>query len=222
MSTIGLEDYRTIRNRGDYAADVQYIRDDLVTYNGGAFVCKAPTRGNVPTNETYWGVLAAKGDTGPQGPPGAAFDPEAPQTIKAPWTFVVPAGQSFRVTDGEEVPDFEFSVHNRSSLSGDASQSGFRFRASADEGTQYMEVRAHKVLDIESPNYGDGLLYIDMGGVSFLLTVNDAGLSVLESDVDIIRLTNTPVYSSNAAALAGGLTAGMRYRKSTGELYEVY
>jgi hypothetical protein len=38
----------------------------------------------------------------------------------------------------------------------------------------------------------------------------------------VIKLANTPVYADNAAAIAGGLTAGMQYRTSTGTRMEVY
>lgn len=36
------------------------------------------------------------------------------------------------------------------------------------------------------------------------------------------RPTDLPTYADNAAALAGGLTAGARYRTSTGVLMVVY
>lgn len=70
MSTIGLEAYRNIRNRGAYDSGTAYIRDDLVTYQGSAYICNVPTQGNLPTEAAYWGLLVQKGDTGPEGPPG--------------------------------------------------------------------------------------------------------------------------------------------------------
>ena len=43
-------------------------------YNGSSYVAKQSTIGNVPTNEDYWQLLSAKGDTGPQGIQGEKGD----------------------------------------------------------------------------------------------------------------------------------------------------
>lgn len=44
--------------RGTYDANVTYTPLDVVKYGVSSYVCKAETTGNVPTNTTYWQVLA--------------------------------------------------------------------------------------------------------------------------------------------------------------------
>jgi len=45
-----------------------YVVDDLVEYNGSSYICILNTVSNeVPTNGTYWDLVASKGDTGAEG-----------------------------------------------------------------------------------------------------------------------------------------------------------
>lgn len=71
-----------INAKGTYNGSTKYVRNDLVNYNGNAYVCIAATStGVLPTNTTNWQLFVsqgAKGDkgdtgaTGAQGPTGAA------------------------------------------------------------------------------------------------------------------------------------------------------
>lgn len=49
---------------GAYSAGTTYAVDDAVSYNGSSYICKLSSTGNLPTNTTYWDVLAEKGATG--------------------------------------------------------------------------------------------------------------------------------------------------------------
>lgn len=51
-------------NRGAYSAGTPYVKGDVVTYNGSSYIAKGATTGNLPTNATYWDLLAAKGQDG--------------------------------------------------------------------------------------------------------------------------------------------------------------
>ena len=51
-------------HKGDYNSTVTYNPLDEVLYNGSTYVCKQTSTGNVPTNTTYWQLVASKGDTG--------------------------------------------------------------------------------------------------------------------------------------------------------------
>jgi hypothetical protein len=53
-----------------YNGATAYTIGDIVTYNGSSYACRANTTGNLPTNITYWALLAEKGDTGSQGEQG--------------------------------------------------------------------------------------------------------------------------------------------------------
>jgi hypothetical protein len=50
--------------QGEYASGTTYQTGMSVSYNGSSYVARQTTTGNVPTNTTYWQLLAAKGDTG--------------------------------------------------------------------------------------------------------------------------------------------------------------
>lgn len=57
--------------RGDYSATTTYNQNDLIQYQGNSYIYTdpTPTRGNTPptppaTNNAYWQLVAAKGDTG--------------------------------------------------------------------------------------------------------------------------------------------------------------
>jgi hypothetical protein len=53
-----------LRWLGAYAGGTSYIVDDAVSYNGSSYICKLASTGNLPTNTTYWDVLAEKGAAG--------------------------------------------------------------------------------------------------------------------------------------------------------------
>ena len=48
--------------KGAYAGGTAYAVDDVVSYNGTSYVCILASTGNLPTNATYWNVMAEGGD----------------------------------------------------------------------------------------------------------------------------------------------------------------
>lgn len=52
---------RSVVWRGVYNAGTTYENREAVSYNGSSFIAKQQTTGNIPTNTTYWDVLAAQG-----------------------------------------------------------------------------------------------------------------------------------------------------------------
>ena len=50
--------------RGAYAGGTSYVVDDAVSYNGSSYICKLASTGNLPTNTTYWDILAQQGASG--------------------------------------------------------------------------------------------------------------------------------------------------------------
>lgn len=85
-----------INAKGTYNGSTKYVRNDLVNYNGNAYVCiVASSTGVLPTNTTNWQLFVshgAKGDkgdtgaTGPQGPTGAAGLPALVYSQRREWT----------------------------------------------------------------------------------------------------------------------------------------
>jgi hypothetical protein len=57
-------------SRGQYNNSTQYYLFDLIDYNGSSYFAKENTQGNLPTNTTYWQLVAEKGNTGNVGPQG--------------------------------------------------------------------------------------------------------------------------------------------------------
>lgn len=44
--------------QGGYNSTTQYERLDIVYYQGSSYVAKSSTKGNLPTNTTYWQIVA--------------------------------------------------------------------------------------------------------------------------------------------------------------------
>ena len=49
---------------GAYSAGTTYVTSNMATYNGSTYICTQESTGNLPTNVTYWDVVAAKGADG--------------------------------------------------------------------------------------------------------------------------------------------------------------
>ena len=47
-----------------YNNSTAYVVDDMVSYQNQSYICKLASTGNVPTNTTYWDLIAAKGSDG--------------------------------------------------------------------------------------------------------------------------------------------------------------
>lgn len=54
----------SVNPTGEYLAEITYQTGDTVSYNGSSYIAISETTGNLPTNTTYWQVIANKGDTG--------------------------------------------------------------------------------------------------------------------------------------------------------------
>ena len=78
--------------KGAYDSSTDYAVGDSVDYNGSSYVMynNAPA-GTLPTNTTYWQVLADKGDTGATGATGAT-GPQGPQGDKGDIGATGPTG----------------------------------------------------------------------------------------------------------------------------------
>lgn len=73
--------------RGKWSSTRLYQKDDVVTYNGTAYIAFSPSLGAAPPN-TKWSTFAAKGATGPQGPRGVQ-GVQGPQGVPGPGPMIV-------------------------------------------------------------------------------------------------------------------------------------
>lgn len=55
---------------GAYSNTTTYSKGDSVSYNGSSYVALQSTTGHLPTNSTYWQLIA---EEGPQGLPGTGI-----------------------------------------------------------------------------------------------------------------------------------------------------
>ena len=58
----GIQGVKGAQWRGAYSAGTAYVVDDVVSYNGSSYICILASTGNLPTNATYWSLVAQKGD----------------------------------------------------------------------------------------------------------------------------------------------------------------
>ena len=60
MATVNLGLIK-FRWQGAYSGATAYVKDDVVSYNGSSYVCILASTGNLPTDTTYWNVMAQGG-----------------------------------------------------------------------------------------------------------------------------------------------------------------
>jgi len=49
----------TFTHKGDYAGGTAYVANDVVYYNGSAYIAKTSTTGNLPTSTAHWNIFSA-------------------------------------------------------------------------------------------------------------------------------------------------------------------
>lgn len=109
-----------INAKGTYSNSATYVRNDLVNYNGNAYVCiVASSTGVLPTNTINWQLFVsqgAKGDkgdtgtTGAQGPKGATGLPALVYSQRREWTVTPAVNQTI---------EFPTNSFNRTPVVGD-------------------------------------------------------------------------------------------------------
>jgi hypothetical protein len=65
--------YASLTFQGAYAGGTTYYPNDVVTYNGSSYICILQSTGNLPTNTTYFTLLAQAGTNGTNGTNGTSF-----------------------------------------------------------------------------------------------------------------------------------------------------
>ena len=74
----------TIKWQGDWQADTSYALNDLVYFQGQAYINVQPTTGTEePVDETHWEPLISTGEAGPQGLQGVQ-GPEGQMGLQGP------------------------------------------------------------------------------------------------------------------------------------------
>ena len=92
-----------IKNMGEYDAETNYEKLNVVTYQGSTYCALKDTVGNLPTNTEYWQLYAQKGDKGDTGDTGdtGATGPRGPKGD--PSGAPLPAASTADMTDTTKV-----------------------------------------------------------------------------------------------------------------------
>ena len=60
MATVNLGRIKFVW-QGAYSGATAYVADDVVSYNGSSYICILASTNNLPTNATYWSLMAQSG-----------------------------------------------------------------------------------------------------------------------------------------------------------------
>ena len=85
--------------KGAYDAGTAYLVNDTVSYNGSSYICILASTGNLPTNATYWTVMAQKGTdgTGSGDMSSSTYDTNADGVLN---TGAIPNLDASKITSG--------------------------------------------------------------------------------------------------------------------------
>ncbi len=159
---------------------------------------------------------------------GKSFDPGADRTITGEWTFVVPAGQSFRIVDDAVTPTISVLVNNRDAAvfaGPDAIGYALVCGQTGSETEPIAMIYGYTVPDSESEGYRATSVVInatDGLGKSARLSVGvePGGKSIISANAEVVNL-NLQTHADNASALAAGLPVGANYKRPDGANYTV-
>ena len=89
--------------KGEYSSATQYLRLDIVSYNGSSYLCIKDCVGIDVTNKEYWLLIAQKGDKGDIGEKGDKGDAGKDFSIYKTYASI-----SAMESDASNVPEGEF------------------------------------------------------------------------------------------------------------------
>jgi hypothetical protein len=99
-----------INYTGAYSNVTAYATGDAVSYLGSSYVALGATTGNIPTNTSFWQLLAEKGDTGATGPAGPTGTSTFTALTDVPSSYVGQSLKTVRVNAGATGLEFTTAV----------------------------------------------------------------------------------------------------------------
>lgn len=203
--------------KGAYNAATNYEADDWVTYEGSSYYCKQDSTGHAPTDTTYWGLLASKGDAGAS--PDITMSATSDGTSSDSPTVTVTKGGT------TSNPTYALAFSGLKGEKGDTGDTGDSLTASsvhADDKTTVTIKNARteetvNTFDVPDGEDGKGINNITKTGTSGL--VDTYTITYTDGTTSTFTVTNgqdgqgsgdmtKAVYdSAEAVANAGGITA---------------
>lgn len=99
-----------INYTGAYSNVTAYATGDAVSYLGSSYVALGATTGNIPTNTSFWQLLAEKGDTGATGPAGPTGTSTFTALTDVPNSYAGQSLKTVRVNAGATGLEFTTAV----------------------------------------------------------------------------------------------------------------
>lgn len=147
-----------INAKGTYSNSATYVRNDLVNYNGNAYVCiVASSTGVLPTNTINWQLFVSHGAKGDKGDTGAT----GPQGLKGDTGAQGPAGVS------EDVAINHFS-NNHYATSMDPKMAANFSVSESDFTPRDVGVKVNNYVLVQWDNDGTGDTFLVIGYVTSL------------------------------------------------------
>jgi collagen type VII alpha len=133
---------------GEYNNGTSYVTGDSVSYLGSSYVAVQATTGNLPTDTTYWQLLAEKGDQGDTGPSGA-IGPSGSVGPVGPTGPIGPSGEAGQdgtsiIPSGEYNNAFTYNSANSVSFVGSSYLAKQTTVGNAPTDTTYWQLLAQK------------------------------------------------------------------------------
>lgn len=178
---------------GEYNGATEYFENDAVSYGGSSYLCTATTTGNLPTNVTYWTVIAEKGETGAAGAGSGDVTGPASATDNAVARFDATTGKliqdsSVTIDDTGELTATGITLTNYITRTGDSNTT---IQGSADQWNFVTGGSTRLTVNNTSTKVSNGSLLVDTIGE------NTAAAGVT---VDSVLLKDGSVNGVDAAA----------------------
>ena len=168
--------------KGTYSSTTNYVPLDIVYYNGSSYVCKQNAQNKVPTNTTYWQIVALKGELSPTLSPAQVNS--IIQQIESESNFVIDA--NYVHTDNNFSTAYKDAVDALPEAIGDATIT--IQRNGVNVGTFTTNSTANKTINLQVPTQ-----ISDLSGDSSFITIPKV-ISSEKTTIDIHTLKDNTVY----------------------------
>lgn len=178
--------------KGNYSSTTNYVPLDIVYYNGSSYVCKQNAQNIVPTNTTYWQIVALKGELSPTLLPTQVD--AIIQQIESESNFVIDS--DYVHTDNNFSTQYKDVVDALPETIGDATITIQRNGVTV--GTFSTNSTANKTLNIQVPTQISDLV----GDSSFIvlprvISSSEERIEISELEMNTVYLYTEPVTSIN-------------------------
>ena len=206
--------------KGEYNSTTNYEKLDIVSYNGSSYACLKGCVGVIPTDTTYWQLVAQKGEQGEQGIQGVRGVQGATPNIQIGTVETLNPTEQATVTQTGtlENPIFNFGIPK--GVQGQNGQDGY----TPIKGTDYFTEEDIKSLNIPTKT---SELDNDVGFITDIdvIDIRDIGINinfqdkkyVFSSSNDKIKVFQTVLEKTVSAVSKNQMYSFALYMKNSGD-----